>query len=232
MTDDFKARHLEIKKERMDGELLMARGRSNKKSWKGKEEFQDFPLNKGEARKCFLFHKKGQFKKYCPLNKSKKASSNKHATKTSATNVTGCTYHMTSNWDLLIDFKKMMGEKSYWAITIPLMSREVDQVMLLILTTRVLKVTKGSLVKLKGTLRNGLYVLEGAVSGKSLGVSNDQSPLVSLVEATEQSEFVGVKSQQQMTLIDEGVFSDSIVFDSKKQWNNATGAELFSLQKN
>ena len=43
----------------------------------------------GEARKCFLFHKKGQFKKYCPLNKSKKASSNKHATETSATNVTG-----------------------------------------------------------------------------------------------------------------------------------------------
>lgn len=68
--------------------------------------------------------------------------------------------------------------------------------------------------------------------GKSLGVSNDQSPLVSLIEATEQSEFVGVKSQQQMTLIDEGVFSDSIVSDSKKQWNNATGAELFSLQKN
>lgn len=41
-----------------------------------------------------------------------------------------CTYHMTSNWDLLIDFKKMMGEKSYWAITIPLMSREVGQLKL------------------------------------------------------------------------------------------------------
>lgn len=47
--------------------------------------------------------------------------------------------------------------------------------MLLILTTRVLKVTKGSLVKLKGTLRNGLYVLEGAVSGSGGTTSKQQN---------------------------------------------------------
>ncbi|KAA0060160.1 Retrovirus-related Pol polyprotein from transposon TNT 1-94 [Cucumis melo var. makuwa] len=88
---------------------------------------------------------------------------------------------------------------------------------------RIMKVTKGSLVKLRGTLRNSLYVLEGtAVLGhatkaleqqkqqtvnhvvtevridacKGLDVSSDQSPLASQTEATKQSEFDGVQSQQ------------------------------------
>ena len=43
--------------------------------------------SKGEGRKCFLCHK-GHFKKHFSLNKSKKASSSKHAAETSATNVT------------------------------------------------------------------------------------------------------------------------------------------------
>ena len=77
LLDALKARHLEIKKERIDRELLMARARSDKKSWKDKEK--SFMMNsKGEARKCFLCHK-GHFKKHYPLNKSKEVSSSKHA---------------------------------------------------------------------------------------------------------------------------------------------------------
>ena len=69
----------------------------------------------------FLLYKEGHFKKHCPLNKSKEASSSKHTTETSEANVTdgydlvevlmvshkdihdawimnlGCTYHMTPN---------------------------------------------------------------------------------------------------------------------------------------
>ncbi|KAA0054895.1 Retrovirus-related Pol polyprotein from transposon TNT 1-94 [Cucumis melo var. makuwa] len=50
VLDAVKTRNLEIKKEHKDGELLMARGRSDKKSWKGKEK--SFMMNsKGETRK-------------------------------------------------------------------------------------------------------------------------------------------------------------------------------------
>ncbi|KAA0059159.1 Retrovirus-related Pol polyprotein from transposon TNT 1-94 [Cucumis melo var. makuwa] len=80
----------------------------------------------------------------------------------------------------------------------------------------IMKVTKGSLVKLRGTLRNGLYVLEGTV----------------VSEATEQSEFDGVQFQQESSLIDEGVYNDIITSDSKKQRKDAMEAELFILRKN
>ncbi|KAE8649328.1 hypothetical protein Csa_014533 [Cucumis sativus] len=127
VLDALKPRHLEIKKKLMDGELLMTRGRSDKRSWKGKEK-SSMMNSKGEARKCFLCHKEVHFKKHCHLNKSKEASSSKHAVETSATNVideydsvkvlmvshsdmhdawimdSGCTYHMISNQDFLIDF--------------------------------------------------------------------------------------------------------------------------------
>ena len=43
---------------------------------------------------------------------------------------------------------------------------------------------------------------------KGLNISSDQSPLVSQTEATQQSESDGVQSQQERTLIDEGVFSE------------------------
>ncbi|KAA0065973.1 Retrovirus-related Pol polyprotein from transposon TNT 1-94 [Cucumis melo var. makuwa] len=86
VLDALKARHLEIKKERMDEELVMARGRLDKKSWEGKEKSSRMN-SKGEGRKCFLCHKKGHFKKHCLLNKSKEASSSKHVTETSEANV-------------------------------------------------------------------------------------------------------------------------------------------------
>ncbi|CAK9324202.1 unnamed protein product [Citrullus colocynthis] len=103
----------------------------------------------------------------------------------------------------------------------------------------VLKVTKGSLVKLKGILRNHLYVLEEVRIDSearplvTLGESSDQSPLISQVESSQQSGSDSGQSQQERTLIDEGAFAkesstdsievepltfeEAIVFDSKEQ---------------
>ena len=83
MLDALKTRNLKIKK---DGEFLMAGGRSEKKNWKGKEK-SSRSKSKGKARTSFLWHKEGHFKKYCRLNKSKEASSSKHATECSVMNV-------------------------------------------------------------------------------------------------------------------------------------------------
>ena len=69
-------------------------------------------------------------------------------------------------------------------------------------------------------------------SGKGSDVSSDHSSLVSQTEATEQSKFDGVQSQQDRTLIDEGVCSNGIASDSKKQQKDATEAGLFILRKN
>ena len=74
VLDALKTRSLKIKKERKDGELLMTKGGSEKKSWKGKEK-SSRSKSKGKGRKCFLCHKEGHFKKNCPLNKGKEASS-------------------------------------------------------------------------------------------------------------------------------------------------------------
>ncbi|KAA0066139.1 hypothetical protein E6C27_scaffold21G001400 [Cucumis melo var. makuwa] len=86
VLDALNTRNLKIKKEHKDGELLMARGRSEKKRWKGKER-SSWSKSNEKFRKCFLCHK-GRFKKNCPLNKSKQASSSKHAAETSEANVT------------------------------------------------------------------------------------------------------------------------------------------------
>ena len=56
VLDALNTRNLEIKKERKDGELLMARGRSEKRSWKGKEKSSK-SKSRGKGRKCFLCHK-------------------------------------------------------------------------------------------------------------------------------------------------------------------------------
>ncbi|KAE8649708.1 hypothetical protein Csa_011950 [Cucumis sativus] len=135
VLDALKTRSLKIKKERKDGELLMTKGGSEKKSWKGKEK-SSRSKSKGKGRKCFLCHKEGHFKKNCPLNKGKEASSSQYGTgETSSANVidgydsvevlmvshkdiqdawimdSGCIYHMTPNRDFLIDFHKNDGGK-------------------------------------------------------------------------------------------------------------------------
>ncbi|TYK20957.1 Retrovirus-related Pol polyprotein from transposon TNT 1-94 [Cucumis melo var. makuwa] len=200
VLDALNTRNLEIKKELKDEELVMARGRSDKKSWKGKEKSSKMNL-KGEARKCFLCHK-GQFKKHCSLNKSKEASSSKHAC--SEVNVTneydsvevlmvshrdiqnawimdsGCRYHMTPNWDFLINFQKSDGKKVLSGdneLKRNLISLgELDRSGYTIkFENEVMKVTKGSLVKRRGTLRNGQYMLEGfnERSFNGIGVPTD-----------------------------------------------------------
>ncbi|KAA0050828.1 Retrovirus-related Pol polyprotein from transposon TNT 1-94 [Cucumis melo var. makuwa] len=195
VLDALKTRNLEIKKECKDRELLMTKGRSDKKSWKGKEK--SFRMNsKGEARKCFLCHK-GHFKKNFPLNKSKEASSSKHVAETSEANVidgyesgydsvevlmmsyrdihdawimdSGCTFHMAPNWIFFINFQKSDEEKSYWVMMVPMKSGYTIK-----FENGIMKVTKGSLVKLRGTSRNDLYVLEGtAVSVCSDSIASD-----------------------------------------------------------
>ena len=102
--------------------------------------------SKGEARKCFLCHKEGHFKKHGLLNKSKEALSSKNAVKTSEANVidgwydsievlivshrdiqdawimdSRYTYYMTLNSDFLINFQKNDRGKSYWVIKVPVM---------------------------------------------------------------------------------------------------------------
>ncbi|KAA0043293.1 Retrovirus-related Pol polyprotein from transposon TNT 1-94 [Cucumis melo var. makuwa] len=210
-------------------------------------------------------------KKYREV-KSKETSSSKHAAEISEANVTDgydsrydsikvlmvshrdiqyawvmdlwCTFHMTPNWDFLINFQKSGGGKvllgdngtcdvkgtsSVHIAThdrmikiltnvryVPKLKRnlislgELDRSGYTIkFKNRVMKVTKGSLVKLRKTLRNGRYCtfrIDSGVrpSGKGSDVSSDHSSLVSQTEATEQSKFDGVQSQQDRTLIDEG----------------------------
>ncbi|TYK09561.1 Retrovirus-related Pol polyprotein from transposon TNT 1-94 [Cucumis melo var. makuwa] len=146
VLDALKTRNLKIKKEHKDRELHMAIGRSDKKRLKGKEKSSEMN-SKGKARKCFLYHK-GHFKKHCPLNKSKEASSSKHAnSKANDTDEydstgydsvevlmvshkdiqnawimdSGCTHHMTPNQDIFINFQKSDGGKFYWMIMVLVM---------------------------------------------------------------------------------------------------------------
>ncbi|TYK10877.1 Retrovirus-related Pol polyprotein from transposon TNT 1-94 [Cucumis melo var. makuwa] len=239
VLDALKTRNLEIKKERKDGELLMARGRSEKKSWKGKERnFRS--KSKEKSRKCFLCHKEGHFKKNCPLNKSREAS-------TSEANVTdgynsaeitdgydsaktgyesaevlmvshrdiqdawimdlGCTFHMTHHQDFLTNFQKgdggkvLLGDNGTCDVKgtgsvqiathdgmvriltnvryVPKLKRnlislgELDRSGCTIKSENgVMKVTKGSSVKLRGTLRHGLYVLEGTTVSGSAAIAS------------------------------------------------------------
>ncbi|KAA0059776.1 Retrovirus-related Pol polyprotein from transposon TNT 1-94 [Cucumis melo var. makuwa] len=87
VLDALKTRNLEIKKEHKDRELLVAKGRIDKMSWKGKEK-SSTRKSKGEGRKCFFCHKEGHFKKHWLLNKSKEASNSKHVVEASLASVT------------------------------------------------------------------------------------------------------------------------------------------------
>ncbi|KAA0060051.1 retrotransposon ty1-copia subclass [Cucumis melo var. makuwa] len=169
VLDALKSKDLEIKKERKDKELLLAKGRRH-------------------------------FKKNCPLNKSKEASSSKHAAETSETNVidgydsvevtngydlaevlmvshrdiqdawimnSGCTYHMTPNQDFLINFHKSDGKKV-------ILGDNDKSGYTIKLENRVMKVTKGSLIKLKENKRNALHVLEGTVVLGSAAIASNK----------------------------------------------------------
>ncbi|KAA0037675.1 Retrovirus-related Pol polyprotein from transposon TNT 1-94 [Cucumis melo var. makuwa] len=233
VLDALKTRNLKIKKERKDGELLMARGRSDKKNWKGKEKSSRMNSNE-EARKCFLCHKEGHFNKNCPLNKSREAS-------TSEANVTDeyNSTKITDGYDSV--------ETGYESAEVLMMSHtDIQDAWIMDSgcdngtcevkgTGSVLIATHDRMIRM---LTNGNIeewsVCVGAVSvsGKGSDISTDQSPLVSQIEAIEQSEFVGVQSQHERTLIDEGVCSDSIASDLKKQRKDAMEAKLFILRKN
>ncbi|TYK21886.1 reverse trancriptase [Cucumis melo var. makuwa] len=175
--DALKSKDLEIKKERKDKELLLAKGRRH-------------------------------FKKNCPLNKSKEASSSKHAAETSETNVidgydsvevtngydlaevlmvshrdiqdawimnSRCTYHMTPNQDFLINFHKSDGKKVILGDNGTYDVKGIDKPGYTIkLENRVMKVTKGSLIKLKENKRNALYVLEGTVVSGSAAIASNK----------------------------------------------------------
>ncbi|TYK02530.1 Retrovirus-related Pol polyprotein from transposon TNT 1-94 [Cucumis melo var. makuwa] len=123
----------------------------------------------------------------------------------------GCTYHITPNRDFLINFQKSDGGKVLLGDNGTYEVKGSDSV--LIATHDGMS---RMLTNVRGTLRNGLYVLEGTV----------------VSEATEQSEFDGVQFQQESSLIDEGVYNDIITSDSKKQRKDAMEAELFILRKN
>ncbi|KAA0064002.1 hypothetical protein E6C27_scaffold117G00070 [Cucumis melo var. makuwa] len=115
----------------------------------------------------------------------------------------------------------------------------IDQANTIKFENGVMKVTKGSLVKLRGTLRNGRYVFEGTtVSGRVTTTFEQQKQQTIDHVVTEvridgvQSSDKGSDSQQERTLIDERVCIDNIASDLKKQWKDAIEAELFILRKN
>ncbi|TYK26800.1 copia retroelement pol polyprotein-like [Cucumis melo var. makuwa] len=217
MSDENQAtRNLKIKKERKDGELLMARGKSDKKSWKGKEKSSRMN-SKGEARKCFLCYKEGHFKKHCPLNNSNEASSSKHAAKTSEMNVTDGydSAETTDGYDSAETTDGYDSAKGTGSVQIA---------------------TRDGMIKMLTSVR---YVPEIKRNLISLGELNRSGTVVSgsaamILEQKKQQtvDHVVIESQQERTLINEGVCSDSIAFDSKKQWKDVVEVELFILQKN
>ncbi|KAA0067243.1 retrotransposon protein, putative, Ty1-copia sub-class [Cucumis melo var. makuwa] len=196
VLDALKTRNLEIKKECKDGELLMARGRSEKKSWKGKERsFRSKP--KGKSRKCFLCHKEGHFKKNCPLNKTREASTSE-ANVTDGYDSAETGYESVEKGDggkVLLGDNGTCDVKGTGSVQIsthdgmvriltnvryvPKLKRnlislcELDRSGCTIKSEiGVMKVTKGSLVKLRGTLRHGLYVLEGTTVSDSVAIAS------------------------------------------------------------
>ncbi|KAA0051738.1 hypothetical protein E5676_scaffold952G00180 [Cucumis melo var. makuwa] len=97
-----------------------------------------------------MCHKDRHFKNKCTLNKSKEASSNKHAAETSVANVTNG-YDLVEKKD---ERKVLLGDNGTSDVKGTRLGCAYKS------DNGVLRVTKGSLVKLKGTLRNGVYVLE------------------------------------------------------------------------
>ncbi|KAA0036441.1 hypothetical protein E5676_scaffold360G00940 [Cucumis melo var. makuwa] len=224
VLDALKTRYLEIKKERKDGELLMARGRRY-------DSVEALMVSHRDIQNAWIRD-------------------------------SGCTYHMTPNRDFFINFQKSDGGKVLLGDNVTCEVKGTGSVliathdgMIRMLTNvryvpelkrnpisvgeldtsgytikfenGIMKVTKGSLVKLRETLRNGLYVLEGtAVSGSATKALKQQKQQIVDHVVTD------IRIDGERTLIDEGVCSDSIASDLKKQRKDAMEAELFILRKN
>ncbi|KAH9767170.1 hypothetical protein KPL71_011175 [Citrus sinensis] len=199
-------------------EGLMARGRSEKREYKGKKQGRS--KSKQKHLKCFHCHKEGHFKRDCPERKTKqkepKEKSGNAAIATEETSFetaevliatkektqgqwvldSGCTFHMSPNRNYFTTYQScdggmvLMGNNSVCKVvgigTVSLkmyddMVRELTQVRhvpelkrnLISIGMRdqtgcvikaengTLKVIRGSIVIMKGTKQNGLYVLNG-----------------------------------------------------------------------
>ncbi|KAA0035905.1 Integrase, catalytic core [Cucumis melo var. makuwa] len=113
-------------------------------------------------------------RKKCPFNKCKEASSSKYLVKTSAANIID---RCGSTEVLIVSHNDIQDA---WIID----SREMGQFKCesnrsgyaYKFENGGLKVTKGSLVKLRGTLKNGLYVLEGTAVSSSATIASVKGP--------------------------------------------------------
>lgn len=224
----MKSKELELRRERRDGEILLARGRNEKK--KGKEQRRR-SKSRAKSKKCYTCNKEGHFRKDCPQNKTKDKSEQGKEESESANYMegydsaevlmvsdfevqnewildSGCSYHMTPNREYLIDFKDIKGSKVLLGNNEACVVQGVDSVRIKAhdgqekILTEVryvpqlrrnlislgeldrsgfsyksekgsLKVYKGSLLKLKGVLKNGLYILDGTtIVGETTVVSD------------------------------------------------------------
>ncbi|TYK05691.1 V-type proton ATPase subunit F-like [Cucumis melo var. makuwa] len=199
VLDALKTRNLEIKKERKDGEILIAKRRSDKKNWKRKEKSSMMNSN-GEARKRFLCHK-GHFKQNCPLNKSKDASSSKHAD--SEANVTN---------GKVMGGKVLLGDNGTCEVKgtgSGLIATHDGMIRMLINVRHVLELKRNLI---------SLGELDRSVSGSATkALKQQKQQIVDHVVTDIRVYSHQAKSQQERILIDEGVCSDNIASDLKKQ---------------
>ncbi|KAA0043220.1 Retrovirus-related Pol polyprotein from transposon TNT 1-94 [Cucumis melo var. makuwa] len=205
VLDALKTRNLEMKKEHKAGELLMARGRSEKKSWKEKHQLVKRMLLMGISQQRLLM---GTY------DSSKTGYESAEVLMVSYRDIqdawimdSGCTFHMTPYRDFLTNFqngdrgKVLLGDNVTCnvkgtgsvqiathdgivriltnATYVPKLKRnlislsELDRSGCTIKSENgVMKVTKGSLVKLRETWRHGLYVLEGTTISGSVAIAS------------------------------------------------------------
>ncbi|TYK10854.1 Retrovirus-related Pol polyprotein from transposon TNT 1-94 [Cucumis melo var. makuwa] len=227
----------------------MARGRSDKKSWKGKEKSSRMN-SKGKLGSVSFVIIKGHFKKHCPLNKSKEASSSKHVG--SEANVTDgydlgygsvevlmmshrdiqnawimdlrCTYHMTPNQDFLINFQKSDGGKVLLGDNSTYQVKEIGSIQIATHDGMIRKLTNARYFP---ELKRNLISLGTVVSGSATKALKQQKQQIVdhvVIEVRIDGVQSSGKGSNERTLINEGVCSDSIAFDLKKQRKDAMEA--------